>query len=161
MLRAISDGEGVLQFKNDMPGVTEADLTSDRDKIKTSVKERIEASGDLRYDLIFQGGETHAWVTEVSSVAQDGNFDAFVERMLGNALSFEEMTVCYGSDGNLYEAEYDRCFRYNGEIVDTDYARFENDYVPEKVERKSEIIEFAFNGHSLVLNFEEGTRVQS
>ena len=161
MLRALSDGEGVLQFKNDMPGVTEADLASDRDKIKTSVKERIEASGDLRYDLIFQGGETHAWVTEVSSVAQDGNFDAFVERMLGNALSFEEMTVCYGSDGNLYEAEYDWCFRYNGEIVDTDYARFDNDYVPEKVERKSEIIEFAFNGHSLVLNFEEGTRVQS
>ena len=136
-------------------------MATDRSKIKTSVKERIEASGDLRYDLIFQGGETHAWVTEVSSVTQDGNFDAFVERMLGNALSFEEMTVCYGSDGNLYEAEYDRCFRYNGEIVDTDYARFDNDYVPEKVERKSEIIEFAFNGHSLVLNFEEGTRVQS
>ena len=161
MLRAISDGEGVLQFKNDMPGVTEADLTSDREKIKTNVKELIEASGDLRYDLIFRGGQNHAWVTEVSSADQDGSFAAFVQRMLGNEIHFENMCLSYRSGGNCYEAQYDVCFMYNGEMVDTEYARFDNAYVPQSVERKSEIIEFAFNGHRLVLNFEEGTREHS
>ena len=161
MLSVKSDAEGVLQFKNDMPGVTEADLASDRDKIKTSVKELIEASGDLRYDLIFEGGENHAWVTEVSSAAFDGSFEAFVERILGNDWSFEDMTVEYHSAGNAYGAEYDEEFTCNGQIVDLEYARFENDYVPVKVERKSAVMEFVFNGHSLVLNYEEGTRVQS
>ena len=161
MLSAKSDGEAVLQFKNDMPHVTEEDLASDRDKIKTSVKELIEASGDLRYDLIFQGGENHAWVTEVSSTAQDGSFEAFVERMLKYDWSFEDMIVQYTSADNCFEVKYDAEFLHNGQIVDLEYARFENDYVPKPVERKSAVIEFAFGGHSLVLNYKEGTRVQS
>ena len=161
MLCAMSDGEGQLMFKNDMPGVTQEDLASDRDEIKTNVKELIEASGDLRYDLIFQGGQNHAWVTEVGSKMQDGSFTAFVERMLSNEVSFENMTVCYRSSGDAFEVQYDAWFKHNGQLVDTEYARFENDYVPQNVERKSEIIEFSFNGHRLVLNFEDGTRVQS
>ena len=100
-------------------------------------------------------------MTEVSSKLQDGSFAAFVERILSNEVSFENMTVCYRSGGNEFEVQYDAYFKHNGQSVDTEYARFENAYVPQNVERKSEIIEFSFNGHRLVLNFEEGTRVQS
>ena len=158
MLRAMSDGDGVLQFKDDMPGITAEDMATDRDKIKTSVKERIEASGDLRYDLIFRGGENHAWITELSHREQDGSFEAFVERTLGNAVEFSDMTVTYTTAGKQLQARYDAYFRCNGADVDLIYDRFDNPYVPQPVQRKAEVITFCFNGKQLVLNFEEGTR---
>ena len=161
MLRALSDGNGVLQFKNDMPSVTEEDLATDREKIKTNVKELIEATGDLRYDLIFQGGENHAWVTEVSSVSQDGSFAAFVERMLGNAISFSDLTVHYITADKTFDVAFADHFRVNGQDVDTEYARFENDYVPQPVERKAEVMSFCFGGKTLVLNFQAGTREEA
>jgi hypothetical protein len=46
----------------------------------------------------------------------------------------------------------------NGEKVDTDYARYENDYVDGSVERNAEIITLSFNGKTLTLNYKEGTR---
>ena len=160
MLHAISDGEGVLQFKNDMPGVTADDLATDRDKIKTSVKELIEQSGDLRYDLIFQGGQMHAWITEVSSAQQDGSFADFVARVLGNPAVFADQTVRYTTNGNVLEAVYDTGFTCNGQAVELDYARFDNAYVPEPVARKADVIRFCFGGAELTLNFNEGTRVE-
>ena len=160
MLRVLSDGDGVLRFKNDMPGVTEEELATDRDKIKSSVKELIEASGDLRYDLIYQGGQTHAWITEVSSAAQDGSFDAFVERTRSNIASLTGLTLRYATSDKELEAEYGFHFICNGQNVELEYDRFDNPYVEEAVQRKAEIISFRFDGHELTLNFEEGTREQ-
>ena len=161
MLHALSDGQAVLQFKNDMPGVTEAELAEDRDKIKTNVKELIEASGDLRYDLIFQGGENHAWITEVSSAEAEGSFENFVQRMLANTASFSYQTVRYQTDGKDFDVCYNSYFQLNGCIVDMEYDRFDNAYVPAPVERKAETITFAFGGKTLVLNYQEGTREQT
>ena len=84
MLRAMSDGSGTLSFKNDMVGVSGEDIVADMGKIKDSVRELIEASGDLRYDLIFEGGASHAWVTELGSIEESGSFDSFVSKMLAN-----------------------------------------------------------------------------
>ena len=161
MLRALSDGNGTLQFKNDMPGVTAEDLASDRDKIKTNVKELIEATGEVRYDLIFRGGENHAWVTEVASASMEGSFASFVERMLENAVSFEALTVQYTTAGKSFHVRFADYFRINGQDVDVDYARFGNDYVPHAVERKAQTITFCFGGKTLTLNFEAGTREEA
>ena len=158
MLHAMSDGDGVLLFKNDMAGVKEEDLTLDRSKIKDSVRELIEASGDLRYDLIFEGGSTHAWITELGSVAEWGSFEAFVSAMLQNGSSFADMQVCYSSGEKSFDVKYNSHFKINGETVDTDYARYESDYVDGAVERKADTIAFTFNGKSLVLNYKEGRR---
>ena len=161
MLRAMSDGDAVLQFKDDMPSVTEEEMATDRSKIKTSVKELIEASGDLRYDLIFRGGENHAWITEVSSTQQDGSFTAFVERTLGNSVTFQDLTVQYTTGDKSFDVKYDTYFKCNGTDVDVEYDRFDNPYVPQAVERKAEIITFSFGGKTLELNYKEGTRVVS
>ena len=106
MLRAISDGEGRLAFKNDMEGVTADALATDLDKIKESVRELIEASGDLRYDLIFEGGESHAWITELGSFADNGSFANFVSNMLANECEFEDMTVSYKSEEKTFDVKY-------------------------------------------------------
>jgi hypothetical protein len=159
MLSAKSDAEGVLMFKNDLPGVTAEEMTTDRSKIKNNVREMIEATGELRYDLIFQGGNTHAWITEVSSVAQDGSFEEFIARIMGESWTFEEMTVRYTSAGKELEVSYDAWFKVNGENVDMDYARYESPYVDGAVERKAEVITLRFNGKTLELNYKAGTRV--
>ena len=159
MLSAKSDEEAKLMFKDDMPDVTVEDMKTDRSKIKNNVREMLEETDDLRYDLIFEGGSVHAWVTELSSVAQDGSFDAFIARIMADDWSFENMTVHYETEGKDMEVCYDAYFRVNGELVDTDYARYESPYVNGSVERKAEIIAFHFNGKSLELNYEAGTRV--
>ena len=159
MLHAISDGEGSLMFKNDMPGVTADEMTNDRSKIKDNVREMIEASGDLRYDLIFEGGTSHAWITELGSVADNGSFEAFVEETLSNKCEYNDMTVSYTTGEKSFNVKYNVHFMINGEKIDTNYARYENNYVNGSVERKAEIIELSFNGKTLTLNYKEGTRV--
>ena len=160
MLSAKSDGEAALMFKDDMPGVTAEDMETDRSKIKNNVREKIEATDDLRYDLIFEGGSAHAWVTELSSVMQDGSFEAFIARIMAREWDFGDMTVRYETGGKVLEACYDTCFRVNGQVVDTDYARYESDYVGGAVERKAEVIVFSFRGKTLELHYEAGTRVE-
>lgn len=160
MLHAMSDGDGRLLFKNDMDGVSDADIASDISKIKDSVRELIEASGDLRYDLIFEGGKTHAWITELGCSEDNGTFSDFVRQMLENECTFQDMTVLYKSAEKSFDVKYNVHFKLNNEIIDTNYARYENVYVGGKVERKSEVISYSFAGKSLTLNFEEGTRVE-
>lgn len=159
MLCALSDGNGKLTFKNDMEGVTEEELTNDRSKIKESVKEIIEASGDLRYDLIFEGGKAHAWITELGSIEENGSFSAFVSKMLGNRCEFNDMTVTYESGDRTFDVKYDEHFKINGQTISTDYERFENAYVVGgKTERGAKVIEFSFDGKALTLDFDNGIR---
>ena len=159
MLHALADGEGKLAFKNDMPGVSAEQIANDLSKIKDSVRELIEASDDQRYDLIFEGGETHAWITELGSVADNGSFESFIADMLDNEYSFDGTTVTYTTGDKSFDVKYDEYFKLNGEVVDTNYARYENDYVVNGItERKAEVIELSFNGKTLLLNYKEGIR---
>ena len=158
MLHAISDGDGNLMFKNDMPGVTAEELETDRSKIKDSVRQMIEASGDLRYDLIFEGGDAHAWITELGSVATHDSFSAFISDMLDNYFDFKSMTVCYNNSENSFNVKYGEHFMVNRQIIDTNYARYENDYVDGQVARFADEIKLSFNDKTLTLNFKDGVR---
>ena len=118
----------------------------------------IEASGDLRYDLILEGGNNHAWITELSSSSEDGDFESFIARILANGASFEDKTVSYTTREKAFDVKYSEHFKINGEIIDTSYARYESDYVNGKVERGAEVIEISFMGKTWTLNYKEGTR---
>ena len=157
MLAAKSDGDATLAFKDDMPGVTAEDMASDRSKIKDSVRELIEASGDLRYDLIFEGGKSHAWVMELGCI-EDGSFDEFVDKMLANSFEYEDMTVTYKTANKTFDVKYSEHFKLNGEVVNTNYARYESAYVDGKVERGAKVIEISFGGWELILNYDAGSR---
>ena len=148
-----------LMFKNDIEGVSKEEIEKDFNAIKTSVKELIETTEDHRYDLIYQGGESHAWVTELSSIAQDGSFNNFVERILSNSYSFENNNVLYTSNNKNFDVLYDSYFKLQGQEVNTEYQRFEGAYVKNNATvRKADVIEFAFNGKSLTLNYNEKKR---
>ncbi len=159
MLRAMSDKDASLAFKNDIEGVTAEELRDDIESIKDNVRELIESGGDPRYDLIFEGGTMHAWITELGCSADNGSFEEFVTKMLSNECEYSEGTVLYESAGKSFEVKYAEYFKINGQKIDTDYARYESAYVNGSVERKAEIIEFSFNGKTLTLNYNEKTRV--
>ena len=159
MLHAMSDAEATLSFKNDMPGVSAEDIKSDMSKIKDSVRELIEATGDLRYDLILEGGSTHAWVTELGS-AEDGSFAEFVVKTMSNNCSFDGLAVEYKTENKAFNVKFGEHFMINGVKIDTNYARYESDYVDEKVERKSEVITLSFGEKTLTLNYKEGLRAE-
>ena len=158
MLCALSNKDATLAFKNDMEGVSAEDIQSDLGEIKDNVREMIEASGDLRYDLILKGGNTHAWITELGSAAECGSFENFVEKALSNKCEFKDKTVNYESGDLNFEVKYDKYFKLNGATVDTNYARYESAYVNGKVERCADVIEFAFGGKKLTLNYNSTTR---
>ena len=160
MLAAKSDGDATLAFKNDLPEFDEEDLESDRSKIKDNVRELIEASGNTRYDLIFKGGTAHAWVTELGSREEDGDFLEFITRTRGNNYTFDDMTVNYETRKKAFDVKYSEHFKINGEIIDTNYARYESDYVCGKVERFAEVIEFSFGTKKLTLNYEKIERIE-
>ena len=160
MLRAMSDGKATLSFKNDMQGVSAEELKDDIESIKDNVRELIEASGDMRYDLIFKGGTTHAWVTELGCTADNGSFEEFVAQMLSNKCEYKDKTVLYESASKSFDVKYAKHFKINGKKIDTNYARYESAYVSNgRVERKADLIEFSFNGKTLTLNYKEKMRV--
>ena len=158
MLHAMSDGNATLAFKNDMAGVTTSDIENDMSKIKESVAKMITASGDLRYDLILDGGTSHAWVTQLGSIEENGSFNKFVTEMLKNSCEFSDMEVHYKTDERAFDVKYNEHFKLNGQTLDTNYARYENAYVNGKIERGAKIMEFSFGGYTLTLNYVEGTR---
>ena len=103
-----------------------------------------------RYDLI-QKGETTFWVTEISSVDKDRSFQEFIKRLKENAISFKDNTLSYTSEGNNLELTYGKEFKLNGNLVQTEYQRYESPYV--KADRKPDTISISHNGRELFLDF--------
>ena len=92
---------------------------------------------------------------------KEGSFASFVARTLANTFTFSEDTVTYKTNEKTMEAVYDQYFTVNGDVVDTEYGRFESAYMMDgKVEQKADVIGISFGGETLVLNFKEGTREQ-
>mgnify|MGYP003313130671 CR=1 FL=1 len=66
------------------------------------------------------------------------------------------------ADGKTFDVKYDEYFKINGQTADTNYARYENDYVVGgRIERGADVMAFSFGGYSLTLDFGAGTRKES
>ncbi|MCK7485125.1 MAG: hypothetical protein MZU97_05915 [Bacillus subtilis] len=120
------------------------------------------------YDLVQYGDDMHYFVTELSSAANE-TFAAFKARMLANSLEFEvELDLLTYSSVLNAEASasvlavraYDSLY-LNNVLMDTDYHRYQNAYVPEGfIVRKPGIITYQFQGQSLTLNYQQNTRTE-
>ena len=154
MLGAKSSEAATFRFKNEY--ASEKDIETDISKIKSNVAKMINESGDLRYDLILEGGHNHAWVTEVSSVEEDGSFNEFISRILSNDYSFDGKVVKYASNNKNYDVKYNEYFKLNNQDVDMTYNRFESVY--SNTERMADVIVISFNGYSVELNYKENER---
>ncbi|WP_372753967.1 hypothetical protein [Mariniflexile sp.] len=104
-------------------------------------------------DDIIQKGKKVFWITEAGSKTEDGSFEAFIQRIKSNKIEFNEkkLKLYYQSNNSIYELKYDSEFKLNGEIVNTEYLRFDSPYV--QSDKKSETQIIKMGDESLFLDF--------
>ena len=104
-----------------------------------------------RYDLV-QKGQNTFWITEISTAEKDHSFPEFINRIQENAISFKDTTLSYTSEENNFELTYGKEFTLNGNLMQTEYQRYESSY--STVAREPEEISISHNGRELFLNFD-------
>lgn len=133
---------------------------NDFSKIKGNVQKLLNSVSDKRYDLISEGDLEQFYVTELSSASVE-SFDEFKNRLLENEFEFssENMSMKYHSGQTLYESKFDKHFKVNGNLIDTNYKRFDSPY--SVTERNAQQIVISFNKKELILNYAKNIRTVS
>lgn len=106
-------------------------------------------------DLIQNGNETY-WVFEISTVADEGSFDQFMERIKSNKISFLEDVLTYESKDKTIEVVFNGEFKINGKKIDTNYKRHDSPYALN--DREKNTMNFEFEEKQLYLDFYNSVR---
>ncbi|MCF8346497.1 MAG: hypothetical protein K9G38_04730 [Bacteroidales bacterium] len=108
-------------------------------------------------DLVLEGKKSF-WITEAGSAKDDGSFEAFVTRVKNNEIQFDDrkLYLTYVSGGRKLELEFGKDFMIDGEVVNTDYSRYDSPYA--QAEKKDRTLTFTHRGKSLFLDFENMER---
>ena len=72
------------------------------------------------------------------------------------AFNAEKFELSYQSNRRNYEVKFNGNFLVDGEVINTDYNRYDSPYA--KAKKKDKTITFEFNGKSLFLDFGNLTR---
>jgi hypothetical protein len=109
-------------------------------------------------DDIIQNGKQVYWITEASSKNQDGSFENFINRIQNNKIEFDKngLELSYYTNDRRYELKFAAEFRIDGQIIDTNYHRFDSIYL--KSDKKSEPLTIKINDKSLYLDFKNMIR---
>jgi len=121
------------------------------------------AAGDLAYrdndrEELIQHGKQSFWITEAGSKSEDASFESFMERIRQNKVDFNEeiLELQYESKDKNYRLKFGADFTVNGEVIDTQYDRYDSPYV--KGNKKDQSFTFEYKGKSLSLDFHKMTR---
>jgi len=116
------------------------------------------ASSDLTYrdedrEELIQKGKQSCWITEAGSKSEDGSFESFMERIRQNKVDFNTKTLelQYESQDQNYRLKFGADFTVNGEVIDTQYDRYDSPYV--KGHKKDQTFTFEYKEKSLFLDF--------
>ncbi len=103
-----------------------------------------------RNDLIQPGRQSY-WIFEAGTLAKEGSMEAFMKRIRGNAVDYNDRTLQYNSDGKSLRVTFGGKFLLNGDVVDTEYPRFDSPYASSP--RKPRTIKISHGKHELELDF--------
>ncbi|MGD8780201.1 MAG: hypothetical protein PVH88_14700 [Ignavibacteria bacterium] len=105
-------------------------------------------------DLLQEGRQTF-WITEAGSQNKDGSFDNFCNRILQNKFTFDTTNAVlnYFSNDKKYKLKYNSDFSINGNVIDTDYDRYNSPYI--KAKRKAKTFDFKLKNKFLHLDFDQ------
>jgi len=116
-------------------------------------------ANDFKYrdgtnDDIIQKGKQTFWITEAGSLTEDGSFEAFMQRIQNNKVSFnaETLELIYQSNNAAYDLKFGADFSIDGKVIDTNYNRYDSPYA--KAKKKDKTLTFEYKGKSLFLDFE-------
>jgi hypothetical protein len=113
-------------------------------------------TGEWRDHDLIQPGKDSYWIFELSTATSEGSFADFIARIKSNPVSYEDNRLSYKSNNQLLELNYQSDFKVNGQVVNTEHARFDSPYA--KVERKAHTMTIEHNGKALFLDFYNGIR---
>lgn len=108
------------------------------------------------YDLVQQGAQQF-WIYELGSCLEDGSFADFCARIKSNKVTFDNSTLTYKTSGRTLKNVYDGDFTIDDETIDLEYKRFDSQYVT--ADRKSDVFNFSYAGHTLALDFKNVSRI--
>ncbi|MEM9658033.1 MAG: hypothetical protein AAF961_06705, partial [Planctomycetota bacterium] len=106
-------------------------------------------------DLIQRGRESY-WIFEAASLEEAGDYASFRRRIRGNPIHYDEGTLHYESARAALCVRFGGDFTVDGEVVDTEYPRFDSPYVSSP--RKPSRLQISHDGHSLELDFHDCQR---
>jgi len=101
---------------------------------------------------IIQEGHLTAWVCEVSSKRQVGDFDTFMQLCKAHQCMLTGLTFMYKNLTLTYKKDY----LVDGQRIDTEYKRLESPFAT--VERKPKHIEVKLDNQKLSLDFDQWKR---
>lgn len=108
------------------------------------------------FDLVRQGGEFHAYITELSDASKE-SYDEFKRRIRNNSYDFSDgSAVTYSSYFGEITAAYKKGYSVGGIPQKTEFDRFESIFC--KAERKAEKITVNSKDNSLELSYKDNKR---
>lgn len=107
-------------------------------------------------DDLLQDGRDAFWIFEISTEAQEGTFERFMDRIRSNAVHYAGKALSYTSDGHTLEVTFGQDFKVDGQVIDTEYPRFDSPY--SQTPRKPDTITLEHQGKKLFLDFYKGVR---
>ncbi len=110
------------------------------------------------FDLCREGGEYHAYITELSDSDKE-TFEEFKARIKANRADFSGDSVSYSTSFGEICASYSGEFKVNGEDEPTEFYRYDSKFC--KAKRKSERIFIDSGKNTLELNLSETVRKAS
>ncbi|MFI3141549.1 MAG: hypothetical protein R3Y27_04480 [Clostridia bacterium] len=108
------------------------------------------------FDLVREEGEYHAYITELSCADKE-TFEEFKARIAQNAVKFDGNSATYTTGGKTLYTDYSGNFTTNGEDINMNYSRYDNDFC--KSERSDKELVIEKDGKKLTLNMEKASRV--
>ena len=94
---------------------------------KCAVMEGLLKDKTKRFELVQRGREQFT-VYELSSADKE-SFEAFIQRIQANALSFDGKRLTYHTDQRTLDLTFDGAFLLNGEEQSCEYKRYDSSYV--------------------------------
>lgn len=118
-------------------------------------KNKLRYKDGLQEDLVQKGQLTY-WITELSS-STDESFDVFMDRVKKQEVLFDAGSKTLNYYGKKrFSLTYQGTFSVDGDVVDTDYNRFDSSY--SQTERMPETITISHSGEWLELDMNRGMR---
>ena len=124
------------------------------DEAKAAVTEGLLSDATKRFELV-QRGKTQFTIYELSTADKE-SFDAFIERIKGNAVAFDGKKLAYKTDDRTFDLTYGGDFVLNGEKQCCEYKRYDSSYV--QTDYLSEDIVVKKDGESYRINVRENVR---
>lgn len=155
------DGNTVFARKN---GVFAAMISNGEMKFKPHDEKALEGllgkqkegfAPKKEFDLCREGGEYHAYITELSDSDKE-TFEEFKARIKANKADFSGDSVSYSTSFGKICASYSGEFKVNGEDEPTEFYRYDSKFC--KAKRKSERIFIDSGKNTLELKLSETVR---